>query len=365
MAKIESWSKQLNPFAVENKVQGAASRSLPRCFQFSVFNFQLLSILCCVAIAYAENRHSGFFFSYSAGYTHYNGADLNDVMQSLADQSAEQGGLNQYAVGAFNGHPRMAATVGAFWGNWNLALETEFWVEQFGQRDVPFYVNRELDPAYESLEKVDCSYFRVPGFAPVEGGVAGCIDATETFTIIPLTLQLSHSWYFRERSLVLSAGYGLGVLAGDARIQVSTDFIGDGARPDDTLEITLYPGLNLVQKALFDAEWRPVPAVGFALRGGWRWSRMRYVEIEEVKGESFLFGLILGDDSSMDEGDRAWLLRNRHSDEKILMLRGEPTAEEKKTAELAGYRYSQVAGDFSGWFLELKGNLYFDMAWLD
>jgi len=326
----------------------------------------LLFLLCClVFVSAAEKPHRGFFVSYSGGWTHYNGADLNDVMRSLADQSAQQGGLNRYDVGRFDGHPRMAATLGAFWGDWNLALETEFWVEEFGQRDVPFYVNRELDPAYQGLAEVSCDFFRAEGFAPVAGGVAGCIDAREIFTIVPLTLQLTHSWYFRNRSLVLSAGYGAGILAGDAEIIVETDFIGAGSRPDDTLRITLWPGLNPVQKLLLDAEWRPAPAFGLALRSGWRWSRMQFVEIEEVKGSSFLFGLILGDDSSMDEGDRAWLLRSKTTSEKTLMLRSEPTDAEKKSAELSGYRYQQVSGDFSGWFLELKANLYFDLLWLD
>lgn len=320
-------------------------------------------LLPLVLTGYAAEVHRGVFVSYSGGYTHYNGSDLNDVMTALADQSAEQGGLNRYDVGRFDGHPRMAATIGGFYGNWNLALETEFWVEEFGQRDVPFYLNRGLDPAFQDGQDVNCDYLRDPSFVPVDGGVAGCIDAREIFTIVPLTLQLTHSWYFRDRSLVLSAGYGAGILAGNARIIVETDFIGAGARPDDTMEITLYPGLNMVHKLLFDAEWRPVPAFGLALRSGWRWSQMQYVEIDKVKGESFLFGLILGDDSSVDKGDRAWLLRNDRSGDKILMLRSEPTADEKRMAELSGYRYQQVQGDFSGWFLELKANAYFDWAW--
>lgn len=340
---------------------------VPRNFQFSIFIFQLALLLLYTMVSATETGkpHRGFFVSYSGGYTHYNGADLNDVMQALADQSANQGGLNRYDVDRFDGHPRMAATVGGFYGNWNLGLEFEFWVEEFGQRDVPFYVNRELDPVYQNLDKVSCDYFRQPGFAPVESGVAGCIDAREIFTIIPLTLQLTHSWYFRNRSMVLSAGYGAGILAGDAKIIVETEFVGADARPNDTMEITLWPGINLVQKFLLDAEWRPVPAVGLALRSGWRFSQMQFVEIEKVKGSSFLFGLILGDDSSMDEGDRAWLLRNDASGEKILMLRAEPTDGEKRAAELSGYRYQQVAGDFSGWFLELKANLYFDMKWTE
>lgn len=330
-----------------------------------LFRICTFALLCYTAgWSDPQKPHRGFFVSYSGGYTHYDGSGLNDVMVALADQSADQGGLNHYDVGRFDGHPRMAATLGGFWGNWNLGLEFEFWVEEFGQRDVPFYVNRELDPEYQNLAEVSCDFFRVPGFAPVDGGVAGCIDAREIFTIIPLTLQLTRSWYFRERSLVLSAGYGAGILAGDARIIVETEFVGAGARPNDTLEITLWPGVNLVHKLLFDAEWRPVPAAGISLRSGWRWSQMQFVEIDKVEGESFLFGLILGDDSSMDKGDRAWLLRSDASGEKILMLRSEPTDAEKKSAALSGYRYQQVAGDFSGWFLELKANLYFDMKWV-
>lgn len=304
-----------------------------------------------------------WFISYSGGYTHYAARDLNDVMVALAEQSAEQGGLNRYTVEKFDGHPRQALTFGALWRGWRIGMEAEFWVETFGQRNVPFYLNRDLDLEFRNLERVHCDMFRRPGFQPVDGGVAGCINAQEIFTIVPLTLQLTRNWNFWKNRLHLGAGYGLGILAGDARILVQTDFIGNESRPDDNLELTLWPGVNLVQKFLTDLEYRPLPALGLGLRGGLRISRMDFVELREKQGDSFLFGLILGEDSRLQKGDRAWLLRSPDVNESLLVIRSEPTAQEKAQANLAGSSYDLVEGDFSGWFIELKLNLYLDLGW--
>jgi len=304
----------------------------------------------------------GFFASGSFGYTHYQASDLNDVMVALEQQSAEAAGLNHYAVDNFNGHPRQSYMIGAYWGAWRLGLEVETWVENFHQDGVPFYMNRDLDPRFPIGTDISCEQLQVPGFTPVEGGTAGCIDAQEIFQIVPLTLQLSRSWAFQNNKLWLSAGIGSGVLAGDAKLIVKTDYIGDNSRTDDTVELTLYPGVNLVHKAFAETEYRPLSWLGFSLKGSYRYSQMDYVELQEKKGDSFLFGLVLGQNSHLEQGSRAYLLRTTNGSGDVLVLRSPPSAEEIRQAELAGNHYDLVQGDFSGWMIEAKVNLWWGIA---
>ncbi|HSQ42257.1 MAG TPA: hypothetical protein VLM37_08270 [Fibrobacteraceae bacterium] len=324
-----------------------------------MFRWLPLALLCLRvwslgAEGKTEKRDWGFFFSASFGYTHYQAKELNDVMYALEAQSADAAGLNHYSVGTFNGHPRQSAIFGMYWRHWQLGLEAEFWVERFSQDDVPFYLNRDQDSRFTEGEDISCDELRAEGFAPVAGGTAGCIDAEEKFTLIPLTLQLERLFPFWNDHLWLGVGGAAGVLLGDASITVMTDFIGDGSRPDDTLEITLYPGINSVFKAFGEISFRPWHWVGFSLKGGYRWSGMRYVEISKKKGDSFLFSLILSNDS-LEQGDRAYLLSN--GDKNTLML-GEPTDTQKSQAALSGNRYNLVQGDFSGWMLEAKVDVF-------
>lgn len=296
----------------------------------------------------------GVFASYSLGWTQYKAKDLNDVMLALEQQSSEAAGLNHYDVDQFNGHPRQAVLIGAFWRQWYLGVELEFWVENFSQDDVPFYMNRDMDPRFPPEIDMNCQQILVPDFAPVAGGTAGCIDAQEIFTIVPLTFQLSRRFDFWNGRLWAGLGAGAGVLAGDARLIVKTNFVGQNARPDDRMEITLYPGINPVYKAFVESGWRPFTFVGFSLKGGYRWSGMEYVEISEKQGDSFLFGLVLGQESHLEKGNRAYLIRTPNNQSNVLVLRDKPTAAEERQARLAGSRYDLVSGDFSGWMLEAK-----------
>ena len=300
-----------------------------------------------------SNRDWNLFAGASLGWTQYQAKDLNDVMSAMERQSAEAAGLNHYAVGIFNGHPRQAAMLGAYWRNWMLGVELEFWVESFNQNTVPFYLNRDLDSRFAPGQRIECSDLRVPGFTPVDGGTAGCIQAEEVFTLIPVTLQGARLFPFWNRHLWLGVGGGGGILAGSARLKVSTDFIGAGSRPDDTVDLELYPGINPVFKSFAEVSLRPWSWLGLSLKGGYRWSSMKYVELSKKSGDSFLFGLILNQDSELHQGDRAYLLRSESGND-MLMLRGAPTDAERRQAELAGNHYDLVSGDFSGWMLETK-----------
>lgn len=303
----------------------------------------------------------GLFGSYSFGWTQYKAKDLNDVMLALEQQSAEAAGLNHYDVDQFNGHPRQAVVLGAFRNQWYLGLELEFWVEDFEQHNVPFYMNREMDPRFPPDIDMECHQLLDPAFFPVQGGTAGCIDAKEIFTIVPLTLQLSRRFAFWKERLWAGVGAGAGILAGDARLIVETNFVGQNSRPDDRMEITLYPGINPVYKAFAEVGWRPFRFFGLSMKGGYRWSGMEYVEITEKSGDSFLFGLVLGQESHLEKGNRAYLIRTPGNASNVLVLRDTPTAMEKRQAELAGSRYDLVSGDFSGWMLEAKVDFWLDL----
>jgi len=300
----------------------------------------------------------GVHVTWAGGYTHYDAKDLNDVMQALEHQSSTAAGLNQYEVGSFHGHPMLAATIGVYREAWELALELEFWVEDFHQSEIPFYMNRDLDPRFPAHAHISCSDVLAPGFTPVQGGTAGCIQAEEVFTIVPITLQLSRHFSFWRDRVWLGVGGGAGVLAGNAKLKVQTEFVGKDARPNDTMKLTLYPGVNPVFKVFSEAGVKPLRWLGFSLQGGYRWSGMKYVEISEKKGDSFLFGLALGGDSKLSKGNRAYLIRTSNGQGDILVLRDAPTTAEVTQAKLAGNQYSLVKGDFSGWTIEAKVNLW-------
>ena len=298
------------------------------------------------------------FASGSLGYTNYVANDLNDVMTALERQSSEAAGLNHYDVDRFNGHPRRAAMIGVIWRRWQIGLEGEFWVENFGQKDIPFYMNRNQDPRFPSTRTIVCADLMSPGFVPVSGGTAGCIDAQEIFTIIPLTVQVSRRFEFWRDHLWLGLGAGSGILAGNAEVRVQTRFVGENARQNDSLTLKLYPGINTVHKVFAEAGMQPWKWLGFSLKGGYRWSGMKYVEIQEKNGDSFLFGLVLGNDTKLDKGNRAYLIRAVNNANNILVFRNSPSQQEQFEAELAGNHYDSVRGDFSGWMLEAKIDLY-------
>lgn len=303
-----------------------------------------------------------FFASASFGYTHYQAKDLNDVMIALERQSAEAAGLNRYHVDNFNGHPRQAFALGYDFGKYRIALEGESWVEDFHQDLVPFYMNRDLDPRFPAGTYVGCHELRDPSFQPIDGGTAGCIDAQEVFTLVPLTLQFSRHWDFLNGKLIFGSGIAAGVLAGNAQITVSTDFIGENARPDDTLSITLDPGINWTGKVFGEAEWKPFRHFSLSLRGSLRTLKMGEIRVNEKSGDSFLFGLVLGQESEISEGSAAYLLQGKN--ESVLILRDSPNKTELRQAQLSGATYRLVEGDFSGWILEAKMNFWWGNPWL-
>lgn len=300
------------------------------------------------------------FASWSFGWTHYDAKDLNQVMELLASQSGERG-LRKYEVDGFDGHPRNAAVMGMQWKNWQLGLEAEFWVENFTQKEVPFYSDRDDDPRYGPDFVINCAMFRDPNWVPFDAGVskAACLEGRETFTLIPLTLQLSYLWKMASW-FHLSPGYGVGIMAGKTELEVKTDFLGLGARPDEHLIFSLYPGINLLQKIWVDWELKPASWVGIDLRTGWRFSKLDHLEVKDAKGESTLFELVLGE--KVEDGKQIYIRQYCNGSQELILTSPENAVGTCRDSE--GQKkdsYHLVQGDFSGWYAAMKLNLYWGL----
>lgn len=221
-----------------------------------------------------------YFVSASQGYTHYDAKDLNRVL-ILMERTTQQNGFNNYQVNQFDGHPQNAMVVGAQKGRWRFGVEAEFWIEDFQQDDVPF----DLGNA-ERLVRITCDDLRAPGFSPAQ--LAGCVQARERFEFLPLTAQFSYA-LLQKRRFALEAGYGLGVMAGSAYVEMHTDYIGEGAIPDDRIRFQVWPGINPLHKFFVDTEakiWGPLSLVW---RMGYRISELEGFSLRKQDGESRIF----------------------------------------------------------------------------
>jgi hypothetical protein len=288
------------------------------------------------------------FVSGSEGYTHYEAEDFNRVLL-LMEKTTKEKGFNPYAVSRFDGHPQNALVVGARQGPWSLGLEAEFWVESFEQSEVPF----DLEDA-ERNYRITCETLRDPNYKSTK--LFGCIEAREIFDFLPLTLQLSYGrpW---GRWMRLSGGYGLGVLAGSAHIEMTAKYYGEGAIPDDHIRFQIWPGVNLVQKGFVDAELTPPawPWMGLALRTGWRISGVEGLTLRNQEGSSKIFSSVFPDAKN---GAHMYFesFSSNPDDDKIYV-----GTEEKAKAIAAAApntHFHLVNGDFTGWFVSLKLNLY-------
>jgi hypothetical protein len=300
-----------------------------------------LSLLLCTTPVLSWD----LFVSISEGYTHYEAKDFNRVL-TLMEKTTKEKGFNPYKVNTFDGHPQNALVLGAKHGPWSLGVEAEFWVEEFEQSEVPF----DLENA-ERDYRVTCADLRNPAYQSKQ--LFGCIEAKEQFTFIPITLQAGYSlepWPW----LRLGAGYGVGVLAGSAHIEMTAKYYGEGAIDDDHIRFQIWPGVNLVQKTFADVEYLPWKWMGIDLRGGWRISGVEGLTLRNQEGSSRIFSSVFPE---AKEGARMYFqsFTSNPADDKIYVG---TEAEAKAKAAREGSRFHLVNGDFTGWFAALKLNFY-------
>lgn len=285
------------------------------------------------------------FLSLSQGYTHYDAKDLNQVLILLEETTQEQG-FNPYQVNTFDGHPQQGLVIGMTHGPWRFGIETEFWVEEFRQAEVPF----DLQEAGREY-RITCETLRSPGYQP--SVLYGCVDAREIFNFLPITLQASYGFDF-GRHVRAEFGYGAGIMAGSATIELSTEYFGDGAPPDDRTRFDVWPGVNPVQKAWVDVEYLPWRFMGITSRFGWRISRLDRAELRNQSGESQIFKSVFPE---AREGSRMYIQSFSDPGIKEAIYVGSE-ADARARAARDGSSFHLVQGDFTGWFASLKLNFY-------
>jgi hypothetical protein len=281
----------------------------------------------------------------SGGYNHYQAGDLNKVMVLLEQTTREASGFNHYTVTGFDGHPATQAFFGMTKGDWRFGLEMEFWTETFAQKDVPF-------DAENPDRKVRITCADLYAAADTLSTRAGCLDAQETFRFVPITLQAA--WVPQWKPWLRSGvGYGFGVLAGDASLNLHTVYLGPGsAKPDRiSLEIVPTPLVAWVHKAWASAEVLPVSWLGLELRGGMRYTMLGGLKIDKREGESRVLDLIF---DTPKEGDRLYVRNPSGYPEQTTLFIGTPAEAKAQTR----YDFHQVNGDFTGWFVSLGLNFH-------
>ncbi|GEM_PF-1256026 len=226
------------------------------------------------------------FISGSEGYTHYDAKDFNRVL-TMMENTTQEKGFNPYAVNNFDGHPQNSLLLGVRSGNWSLGAEAEFWVESFEQAEVPF----DLEEA-ERNYRITCADLRDPNRTSTK--LFGCVEAKEIFDFLPITLQLA---YHRDvgNHFRVGAGYGLGVLAGSAHIEMTAKYYGADSIPNDHIRFQIWPGINPVQKAFVDLEYLPLKLVGLDWRTGWRISKVEGLTLRNQEGKSQIFSTVFPD----------------------------------------------------------------------
>jgi hypothetical protein len=181
----------------------------------------------------------------------------------------------------------------------------------------------------------------------------GCIEAMEEFTVLPITLQAA---YARDlgRRFRLGAGYGIGVLAGSAHIEMTAKYYGTGVIDNDHIRFQVWPGVNLVQKAFTEAEYLPWKWMGIGLRGGWRVSGVESLTLRNQEGTSAIFKTVF---PQAKDGAHMYFqsFTSDPEDDKIYVG---TEAEARAKAAREGGRFHLVNGDFTGWFAGLKLNFY-------
>lgn len=274
----------------------------------------------------------------SAGYSHYDAADLNRTLQLLENLTREAAGTNPYAVSGFDGHPAFQGRFGLRRGPWNLDLELESWSETFEQTEVPFDLEDN-----DRNDRITCDDLRANAANLTQ--LAGCIEAEETFVFLPITLQLA--WMPQWKPwLRAGIGYGVGVLAGSAEVTMRSTYFGDQAAPSDEITFSIQPDplVNPVHKFFTSVEWKPTRRFGMEFRGGYRLTSLQSFVLSDKSGSSQVF------DQAFDfpeEGDHLWIQSPGENPEvQTIWIGGEFEAR----ARSSRYTYHPVQGDFDGWF---------------
>lgn len=304
-----------------------------------------MALLAVTLLWTAPARAGDLFLSISQGYTHYQAADLNQILV-LMEKTTQEQGFNPYNVNQFDGHPQQGLVVGWKTGHWRFGLETEFWVEQFHQEEVPF----DLEEAGREY-RITCDTLRNPAY--ISDRLYGCVDAKETFNFLPITAQVS---YGRDlgRHFRFEGGYGIGILAGSATIDLKADYFGEGAVPDDRTRFDVWPGVNPVQKLFADAEYLPWKFLGINTRFGYRFSELQGFELRNREGRSRIFQVVFPD---AEDGARLYIQTFGNPDLPRQIYVG-TEAKARARAASDNSNFHLVQGDFTGWFASLKLNLY-------
>lgn len=285
--------------------------------------------------------------SASEGYSHYEAAELNEVLRLMEQLTRETAGLNPYSPTGFDGHPATMARLGVRKGPWNLGFEAEFWTEKFAQSDVPFDLSNN-----KRTTRLTCADVA----SQTSSSLSGCIQAAEDFTFIPLTFQLSWTpqWTGWLRA---GAGYGIGILAGSASLELSTVYYGQGAAAPDKIRFDVVPDpeINAVQKFFAVLEWTPSKWLGVETRGGWRISRAGGFTLKNPSGGSQVFDAAF---QNPQPGDQLWIRWPVDApDQRGIWIGSRDTA----VANSSRYGHQLVQGNFDGWFAALTLEIHWSL----
>ena len=137
-------------------------------------------------------------------------------------------------------------------------------------------------------------------------------------------------------------------MGGGSNISLATEFYSD-IGDDDKVEFSIDPGINLLQKFFAYLEFIPVKWVGLQFRYGYRISKLKRVMLSDKKGESTVFNAIFG---IPEEGDELFFESYKNLDLAEEIVIGRETDYGRST------ELHRVKGDFTGWFVAVKFNLY-------
>ena len=228
-----------------------------------------------------------------------------------------------------------------------MGIETEFWVEEFVQSEVPF----DLESA-ERNYRVTCADLSNPAY--VSKQLFGCIEAKEQFTFIPITLQTSYSRDLGRRFRA-GAGYGIGVLAGFSAYRDDGQLL---RRRRHQERYHPLPDLAGREPRAKGVRRRGVPSLEMArdrLAGRLAHIRRGRTDLAQSgRKSSSIFRAVFPE---AKDGARMYFqsFTSNPEDDKIFVG---TEAEAKAKATREGSRFHLVNGDFTGWFAALKLNFY-------